>query len=281
MPTGIGTAIVGGVAASAGGAAINSLTGAGESQGQGAYAPPSSWETALNKQQEARLNEMYKNPDTRDQLTDLFKSQLTQFLTKNASGAVTPEQVQQASAFIDQTFTNPAQNVLNQNLADYQAQAQGRAAALGRSPTADIATQQAIAGEGMRQNLGLQAERGSRIQTETNDQFKRGLMGLDAGMQGSNFLNNLGQQAFTNRISLMKGLSGIQDRLQRDRGIQGYTTSPGLMGNLSSGMSGVNSLVSGGQKLGGMLGGLGSSAAPSSPNTFNNFGVGNTGNFSL
>lgn len=183
-------------------------------------------------------------------ITALFIQHLKDFLVQGPNP--TPDQINQASQFVDQTFTNPTQNVVNQNIADYQSQAQGRAAALGRDPNADIATQQAIAGEGLRQNIGLQSERGARIQQATNDNYNRGLAGLNAGMQGSGFLNGLTQQAFSNQLNLLNGQSGLANYYQRNRANSGNAqTSSGFLTNLGS-------IAGNGAKLGGAIYGLAS-----------------------
>lgn len=187
----------------------------------------------------------------------LFANNLKTFMTNN--GQATPDQIQQASNFVDQTFTNPTQNVVNQNISDYQSQAQGRAAALGRNPNADIATQQAIAGEGLRQNIGLQAERGSRIQSNVNDQYQRNLGSLNAGMQGSGYLNNLAQQAFQNQMSLLNGRTGLAQFYQAERGQKpvGVEHSSGLLGNVNSVLNQTQQIGGSIGKVAGMLGGIG------------------------
>lgn len=196
-------------------------------------------------------------------IQSLFVNNLKSFLTNG--GQQTPEQLKEASDFVDQTFTNPTQQVVNQNISDYQSQAQARAAALGRNPNADIATQQAIAGEGLRQNIGLQAERGARIQQASQDQYNRGIGSLNAGMSGSGFLNGLTQQAFQNQLGLLNGRSGLADFYQKERSKTnlGTQTSSGLLTNLNSIQNGVGNVVAGGSNnynmISGLVGGGGSS----------------------
>lgn len=178
------------------------------------------------------------------EVQSLFADNLKNFLS---GGAQSPEIQQQNASYIDQLFTNPMQKVINQNVANYEAQAAAKAASLGRNPNADVATQQAIAGEAMRQNLGLQAERGQRIQDLQTGQ-------LNAGIQGGGFLNNLGQQAFTNRFNLLNQRSGLADFYQRQRSnttTNNMSTSPGLLGNISHGLGQIT-------KVGGQLGKIGS-----------------------
>lgn len=173
--------------------------------------------------------------DQSSEIQNLFANNLKTFLTNGTNP--TPEDIANASAFVDQTFTNPSQQVLKQQQQDFSDQARATAASLGRDPNADIATQQAIAGESMRQGIGLQAERGARIQQATSDQFTRGLQGLQAGQQGSGFLNDLSQRAFTNRMGLLNARSGLADFYQKERSktsINQATSSPGLLGYQSA-----------------------------------------------
>lgn len=195
-----------------------------------------------------------KNLQQSQEIQNLFANNLKSFLT--TGGQQTPEQLKQASDFVDQTFTAPAQNALNQSMIDYENRASAKAAALGRNPNADVATNQAIAAEGMRQNLGLQAERGQRIQQASQDIYNRGLGSLNAGLQGGQFLNNLGQQAFNNRLSLLNGRTGLADFYQRERGktTAGTQTSTGALTNLAS----IGGTAAGIGAMGG-LGGIGSS----------------------
>lgn len=193
------------------------------------------------------------------EIQNLFTKNLKSFLTNN--GQMTPEQIQQASDFVDKTFTQPTQQVVDQNLANYQAEAQARAASLGRNPNLDIATNQAIAGEGLRQNIGLQAERGARIQQASNDNYNRGLQGLNVGLQGSGFLNNLTQQAFQNKLGLLNARSELANFYQNERKVGQYGTSSGLLPNISSVVGAASNLGkqigSFGSSGGGMLGGIG------------------------
>lgn len=163
---------------------------------------------------------------------NLFTNNLKSFLT--SGGQTTPEDIKRASDFVDQTFTQPTQQVVDQNVANYESQAQARAAALGRNPNADIATQQAIAGEGLRQNIGLQAERGSRIAQNTQEQYNRSLGSLNAGLQGSGYLNNLAQQAFQNQVGLLNSRTGLANIYQRERQVGKFGTSSGALTNLTA-----------------------------------------------
>lgn len=203
-------------------------------------------------QNDARVGAMAQNKD----IQNLFANNLKTFLLKG--GQNTPEDVNRASQFVDQTFTNPTQNVVNQNIADYQSQAQAKAAALGRDPNIDIATQQAIAGEGLRQNIGLQAERGNRIQQAVKDNYNQTLGSLNAGMQGSGYLNSLAQQAFSNQLNLLNGKTGLADFYQKERGkttTNNVSTTPGIFGQINNGLGQIAQTGQNIGKIGAMFGG--------------------------
>lgn len=174
------------------------------------------------------------------ELQNMFRSQLVNFLGRDFGGAPTPEQLQQATSFVDQTFTAPAQEALRQTESEAQTAIQANTAALGRNPNLDVATQQAIAGEIARQRLGLQAERGARIGEQANvftDRgFNQGIGQLQAGMSGSGFLNDLAQRSFENRLNLLNARTGVANIYQsnRLRLNQPGGTTPGLLGTLSS-----------------------------------------------
>lgn len=206
-----------------------------------AYQPvdSTSTESRLTEAMNNNLSSAYADQGNKGEANQINANDITSLFTQHLKDflAQTQQQQQQAGTdFVDQTFTNPAQAAVNQNLADAQSQGSARAAALGRNPNADIATQQALLGETQRQNIGLQAERGSRIQSATNDIYNRGLNGLNAGMQGSGFLNNLTQQAFQNQLGLLNGQSGLAQYYQRGRAVQGYTpnASSGLLTNIGA-----------------------------------------------
>lgn len=242
----------------------NFLVGGKKSQGK-ALSPveAGSSEDLLVKNLDKELNSQYASQGnianqqqvSADELTKLFTSHLKQFMGQ------TPQQQQQlGTEFVDSTFTNPAQAVVNQNLSDFQSQGAGRAAALGRNPNVDIATQQALLGETQRQNIGLQAERGSRIQSATNDIYNRGLGSLNAGMQGSGFLNSLTQQAFGNQLNLLNGMSGLSQYYQNNRRNDASNTSynSGLLTNIQGITNAASGITKNLGSLGSAFGGGGS-----------------------
>lgn len=265
-------------------AVTDTLFGGGQSQTENANFSQMTPEERKRLQDiESQITSTTSNQNAQgNNYNQLFQQQLTQFLAGGSQNPnPTPEQLQQATQFVDQTFTNPSQTALKQYGSDFQSQAQGKAAALGRDPNADIATQQAIAGEMAKQGLGIQAERGSRIAQgaqSLND------MAYNRGTQSSNFLNSLTQQAFGNQMSLLNARSGLAGIYQTERGQKAgiAQTSPGLLGGLTGAIGQVSGAIGAGQKLGGMLGGLGgSSSSPGQYMSSNNSGTFGNGNFSL
>lgn len=217
----------------------------GDTTKETAFADMTQEEQKRLQEIEGSINQLYGQQSQQDPSTDLFRQALTHFMAGGSSNPnPTPEQLQQATSFVDQTFTNPSQVALDQYNKDFTSQAQAQAAAMGRNPNLDIATQQAIQGEIARQGLGLQAERGARIQQAARDLndtgYARGLQQLKAGMQGSNFLNSLGQQAFANRIGLLNQRTGLADMFQRERQVGKYGTTSGALTNLTSIGKGMN-----------------------------------------
>jgi len=238
------------------------------------FTPMTDEESTRLRSIEDGIQNIYDSQSTLDQqadgavdITALFKDHLTQFLTSNQEATPTPEQIAQATSFVDETFSKPAELALDQYTTQFNDAAAAKAAALGRNPNADLATQQAIAGETMRNRMQFQAERGSRIAQQAqqfNDAgFNRGLAGLQAGQAGSGFLNSLAQQAYNNRLGLLNAQTGLAELQQRDRSVS-YPTpqhSSGLLSNISSIQNGFSNVVAGGSQnyntVAGLIGGGG------------------------
>ena len=200
---------------------------------------------------EAKINAEFTKEDAYDpaqakEIEKLFVDSLKTFMARDPNAS--PEDIAKATSFIDQTFTNPAQAQLKQQTMDLQSQYAAQAAAMGRNPNADIATQQAFLGEATRAGLSLNAERGARIQAQTENSFNRGLTQLNAGMQGSGFLNQLGQQAFQNKLSLLNGRTGLAGLYQNERGQKaaGIQTSSGLLTNINAMQNAFGNVAAGG-----------------------------------
>lgn len=222
-----------------------------------AYAAPSDQETNRIGDIENQINQIfgdqsgtYQNSISSNQdVQKLFSDQIKSFIANGSQ--LTPEQIKQASDQVDQTFTAPAQAQLNQQLNDVQSNYNARAASMGRSPSQDLASQQAFASDATRAGLGLQVERGNRIQ-------QSGLNSLQQGMQGTGFLNQLGQQAFQNRMGLLNARTGLADYYQKDRqnsNVAGTTSSPGLLGFVGAAGNAAGSIAKGAAGFGALSNG--------------------------
>lgn len=221
----------------------------------------------LNAGANAQLNTpQYAQGDK--QIQDTFRQHLMDFMTHDQGPNPSPDQLKQAQDFVDQTFTNPAQNSLNDYTSQFNAQQQAQAAALGRNPNLDQATNQAIYNEGARNQRNIQTERGSRVaQTAlglNQEGYNRGLNGLQAGISGINagnsilggnlnqqsFLNGLQQQAFGNQLNLLNASTFTPQFNQRDRIADvtqgGGGTSSGLLTNINGIQNGMFNVGAGG-----------------------------------
>lgn len=241
-------------------------------------APMSSEEQALLKQligtagQQVDTSAM--QPDAKDkQIQDLFKTNLSTFLSKKSDGTIDPNALKSATAFIDQTFTNPAEEQLKLAQSDYLSQAGAQQAALGRG-VQDSAFQENLFKSLANQRAQLGAQRGQLISDQVINQPARdmqtslqGLQGIGAIQQQNaftpNFLNQLNQQAFQNRISLLNTLgnqrlasAGVtQTASGPNTGLLGGLTQIGqFAGGIASagGLGGIASSLPG--KVGGFLG---------------------------
>lgn len=174
--------------------------------------------------------------------TSQFKTLLTHYLANN--GNATPEQLAQATNFVDQTFTNPTQTAINQYNSVYNDQANAKAAMLGRNPNGDVATQQAIYSQGQLNQQNLMNQRAAMIQQQAQSNTQNA---LNSGMQGSTFLNNLTQQAFNNRLNALNGMSNLGSYYLNSRvhntTSYGPSTSSGLMTNMTAIGGGLNNLT--------------------------------------
>lgn len=198
-----------------------------------------------------------------EMLQKMFKDILTKSIASDmAGGTYNPEQLANATKFVDDTFTKSAQVALD----DFSNQQRERAAALGRDPNLDQQTSSQIADATAR----LGAERGARIAGRIEETGLRALQNAMGGsaaagqmdLTKSGFLNDLAQRAYNNRLTLLNARSGIGDKYSNER-YQNVTNTiftpgqdGGLLGDLSSITSGISGL--GTSVMG--LGNLGSSA---------------------
>lgn len=188
-------------------------------------------------------------------LAAAFKDHLAKYLA-SSNGQVSPEVLKQATDYVDQTFTNPAQASFDQFQRQYMANANEQAAALGRQPMDSSIQQQNFRTLGdISAQLG--AQRGSQIAQRVDQK----------PMEQLNFINGLNQQAFTNRIGLMNLQSGLYNNMQdyRVRTAGGssskYAPDLGFLGNASAIAQGLNSAKT---TFGGLFGGMGGSGGGSS-----------------
>lgn len=182
-----------------------------------------------------------------------FKKMLANYLA-TTNGAPTPEMLEQATAYVDATYTNPAQVSFDKFQRQYMANANEQAAALGRQPM-DSSIQQQNFRTLADINAQMGAERGSRISQRV----------VDAPQQQLSFINDLNQSAFNNRIGLLNLQSGLYNNMAARRyGSAGTsTTTPGADTGLLGQAAGIGQAISGlgdiYKKFGGSIGGSKSS----------------------
>jgi hypothetical protein len=198
---------------------------------------------------EKQLNEMLAQPNANADLEQMFKQHLTDFVSKDFGPNPTPEQLQQATSLIDDTFTNPAQAQLNAQRGDIESQNQALAASMGRNGNLDASTRAAIASEQMKQQLGLNAERGSRIGNlaldYNNRDYARQGEKLNTLGSGTGFLNQLTQQAMANKLSLLNARSGVGNTYQNERFQNRISGGGGTSSGILSQIKGIRNGVQG------------------------------------
>lgn len=187
----------------------------------------------LGKKQPGEAEAAQFQQDTQP-LADAFKSILADTLSQNFGSS--PEAQAKAREYVQATFTRPAEERLKQFTSDFEAQQRARAASLGRDPNLDYETNRGIYSELARQQANLAAEEGSRVAQRPYElaqfQLGAGLQGLGGLQQRSSFINDLGQRALQNRLTLLNARSGIGDAFYRERAAQQFEKgpSPGLLG---------------------------------------------------
>lgn len=215
-----------------------------------------------------------------------FRDALTRFATGTSQPS--PEQLAQATSFVDQTFTAPAQQQYGQFLQQAQDASSRKAAALGRS-SLDSAIQGQFAGQASDVANQLANQRGSLIAQRADElAFGRPQQQLAALGQGSAFFNQPLQNAMSNQLALLNAATaqqnlGLNRQLQtgtsttRQSGSSfgsGSQTTPGaslgsLIGNAAAGLGGLSPIVS--NLFGGSGGGsnqsYGTSLSPGQLNT--------------
>ena len=155
------------------------------------------------------------NLQTQGELNSLFRDVLINFSV--GQGDASPEQIADATSFVDNTFTMAAQQSLNQQIQDFQGGQDTRAAALGRQPT-DIGFQAELFKTTADAQNQISLERGSRIAQRADDvAFNRPQTMMNNLGQASNFFNNNAANLLSNQSNLLNMASGQQDRSQKER----------------------------------------------------------------
>lgn len=184
-----------------------------------------------------------------------FKQHLARYLS-SSNGQIDPAVLQQASDYVDQTFTNPAQVSFDKFQREYMAKQNEQAAALGRQPM-DSSIQQ----QNFRTLADIQAqmgaERGSRIAQRSD------VLGYQRPMEQMGFINDLNQQAFQNRLGLMNLQSGLYNNMQNyrlataGRSTIGLPSDKGVLGGLTGIVQGASGFAKAIKSFGSNFGGVG------------------------
>jgi hypothetical protein len=246
---GAGGALLGGPAGAVAGASIGQAIGGGVDSltGSGATSqsttkniqPASPEELALRKRLMAGTDfSNVPGASSQGDIEAAFKQSLAQYLASSQGGAPSKDVLDRATSYIDATFTNPAQQSFDQFQRQYMAQQNEQAAALGRQPM-DSSIQQQNFRTLADKSADIGAQRGSLIAQRSNQIPQENL----------NFINNLNQQAFQNRVGLMNLQSGLANNMQQYRlsaaGANTVNAGPdrGLFGDIGAigqGIGGLN-----------------------------------------
>lgn len=158
-------------------------------------------------------------------VTDSFRDLLIGTLQNN--GFASPEQIAQATDYVDQTFTAPAQQQLQQFATNFMNQQSAQAAALGRQPD-DLGFRQDAFSTLAREEANLAAQRGSLIQQRADElAFQRPMQQAQLGLAGSQFFNDAASRAFNNQINLLNAATTQQQLGQQVRLAGGKTIQTG------------------------------------------------------
>lgn len=187
-------------------------------QKQSAY--DTEYETA-NKTYQEQASALNKSLSPDQAIQDLFKQKVTSYLSRKEDGSVDPAAFKAAQDFVDQTFTNPAQEILNQSQSQFEQGTAARQAALGRSSGSDSSFQKQLFGNLANQQAQLGAQRGQMIGDYYQNQPIREIGVAAQGLEGvsqiqnqnafaPSFLNSLNQQAQMNRLNLLNNLTNAR-----------------------------------------------------------------------
>jgi hypothetical protein len=143
-----------------------------------------------------------------NQINDLFRNALVSFVS--GGGRPTPENIADATSFVDQTFTAPAQKQFQDYVDTLSTNTSARAAALGRN-SLDSSINNQFVSAGTNAAKDLANERGSRIASRADElSYARPMEGLQSLLQASNYFNTPLQQAIANRLNLLNSTTAQQ-----------------------------------------------------------------------
>ena len=154
-------------------------------------------------------------------LNQAFRDTLLQLATGSASP--TPEQLSEATEFVDATFTAPAQLALDREIEDFAGRQQTQAAALGRQAS-DLGFQEELFGNIVRGQQDIQAQRAGLVQQRADElAFNRPLQQAQALGQGSRFFTDQVNTLGRNQANLLNIATNQQQLGQRERELRGET----------------------------------------------------------
>lgn len=177
-------------------------------------------------QQEAAVGGQQRVADKQaEQINNLFRNLLVN--TMQSNGFASPEQIAQATQYVDETFTKPAQMQLERFGQSFQESQSARAAALGRQPD-DLGYQRELFSELAMRQADIAAQRGAMVQQRADElAFQRPMQQAQLGMQGAQFFNQNAQRLFGNRVNLANIATQQQQLGQQQRMAGGRTTQTG------------------------------------------------------
>jgi hypothetical protein len=200
-------------------------------------------EDALRNSILGSLNDLYDQnaPDQGNaQLNNLFQTSLTNYLSQDMNGKISPELAKSASGFVDQTFTNPQRNALDQYARQYSANTMEMASQMGRSPL-DASIQQ--------NQYRTLADLNQNIETNRDAQIAKRMdyIGFQRPTEGMNFINALNQKAMSNRYQLLNAKSSLMNNAYITPRLNNQTTTnrgpdQGILGSWGSINQGLGSI---------------------------------------
>lgn len=190
--------------------------------------------TILNREQGAAGSDAMK-------VNQLFRNLLVN--TMQSNGFASPEQIAQATAFVDETFTKPAQMQLERFGDSFTQQQAARAAALGRQPD-DLGFQRELASELAQREADIAAQRGGLVQQRADElAFQRPAQQAQLGLSGAQFFNQNAQRLFQNQVNLANMFTQQQGLGQQMRQAGGRTQQTGNVQQIAGSRAAPGELV--------------------------------------